>query len=252
MSRVITRTLEFNAEIERVWKALTDPNELAKWFPDRADFDPRPGSLGWVEWDSHGRFPLRVEAIEPPHHLSWSWSHGPGLAFDEEKSTLVEWTLTEREEGGTRLELRESGFDSEKSYRENQGGWTSELGELADLLEGPRAVFSSNSEVALHVADLDRAEAFYVGVLGGRLVNKTESSLEIDSGALTLYVNRDEDTQRSFIPSFDVPDGARAALQLQVAGCEVEQCASGGRYFRDPFGLVFDIVERAAQTADIA
>ncbi len=250
MIGVITRTLEFSAEIERVWKALTDPNELAKWFPERAEFDPRPGSLGWLEWEQHGRYPLRVETVEPPHRLSWSWSHNPGLAFDQEQSTLVEWTLTEREEGGTVLELRESGFRSEKDYHENQGGWTAELGELADLLEGPRAVFSSNREVALHVADLDRAEAFYVGVLGGRLVSRSESCLEIDSGGLTLYVNRDEDTQRSFIPSFDVPDGARAALQLQVAGCEVETLASGGRYFRDPFGLVFDIVERATQTAD--
>ena len=252
MSGVIRRTLEFNAEIDRVWKAHTDQDELAKWFPERAEFDPRPGSIGWLEWEKHGRYPLRVERVEPPHHLSWSWSHGPGLAFDEEKSTLVEWTLSEREEGGTLLELRESGFRSDKDYGENQRGWTSELGELADLLEGPRAAFSSNREVALHVADLDRAEAFYVGVLGGRLVDKSEGHLEIDSGALTLYVNRDEDTQHSFIPSFDVPDGARAALQLQVAGCEVEQCASGGRYFRDPFGLVFDIVERATQTADNA
>ena len=88
------------------------------------------------------------------------------------------------------------------------------------------------------------------GTTGGRLVSKSEDSLEIDSGALTLYVNRDEDTQRSFIPSFDVRDGARAALQLQVAGCEVEPSASGGRYFRDPFGLVFDIVERVTQTAE--
>ena len=250
MIGVITRRLELSAEIERVWKALTDPNELAKWFPERAEFDPRPGTLGWLEWDQHGRYPLRVESVEPPHRLAWSWSHGPGLPFDAEQSTLVEWTLTARDEGGTLLELRESGFRSEKDYHENQGGWTAELGELADLLEGPRAVFSSNREVALHVADLDRAEAFYVGVLGGRLISKGERCLEIDSGALTLYVNRDEDTQRSFIPSFDVPDGARATLQLQVAGCEMETLASGGRYFKDPFGLVFDIVEQATQTAD--
>ena len=227
MSGIIKRALEFSSDIERVWKALTDPSEIAKWFSDRAEFDPRPGSLGWLEWDKHGRYPLRVEAVEPPHRISWSWSHNPGHDFDPENSTLVEWTLSEREEGGTLLELRESGFRTEAGYQENQGGWTAELAELAELLEGPQAIFSSNSEVAIHVPNLDRAEAFYVGVLGGRLISKSDASLEIESGALRLYVKRDEDALRSFIPSFDVTDGTRAALQLQVAGCEVEHVCLG-------------------------
>ena len=144
MSLVITRALEFGSDIDRVWRALTDPSEIAKWFSDRAEFDATPGSLGWLEWDEHGRYPLRVEAVEPPHRISWSWSHDADREFDQEKSTLVEWTLTEREEGGTLLELRESGFLSEAGYRENQDGWTAELGELVDLLERSRAVISSD------------------------------------------------------------------------------------------------------------
>ena len=144
MSGVITRALEFSSDIERVWKALTDPSEIAKWFSDRVEFDPRPGSPGWLEWDKHGRYPLRVEAVEPPHRISWSWSHDPDHDFDPENSTLVEWTLSEREEGGTLLELRESGFRTEADYQENQGGWTAELGELAELLEGQQAVSCSS------------------------------------------------------------------------------------------------------------
>ncbi len=83
-----------------------------------------------------------------------------------------------------------------------------ELGELADLLEGPRVAFRSNSEVAIHVPDLDQAEAFYIGVLGGRLVSKNEACLEIDSGALRLYVNRGGSAVRPFTPSFDVVERA--------------------------------------------
>ena len=139
MSLVITKALEFSCDIERVWRALTDPNEIAKWFSDRAQFDPNPGSLGWLEWDKHGRYPLRVEAVEEPRLISWSWSHNPGFEFDEEKSTLVEWTLSEREQGGTLLELRESGFRTEADYQENQRGWTAEFVELVELLEGAPA-----------------------------------------------------------------------------------------------------------------
>ncbi len=138
MSLVITKTLEFSTDIDRVWKAITDQSEIAKWFSDRVEFDPQPGALGWLEWDEHGRYPLRVETVEPPNRLAWSWSHNPGGEFDSEDATLVEWTLTERKAGGTLLELRESGFSSEKRYQENPGGWDAELGELVELLEGSR------------------------------------------------------------------------------------------------------------------
>ncbi len=104
--------------------------------------------------------------------------------------------------------------------------------------------FESNTEVAIHVPDLDVARAFYEGVMGFRLVARTADYLELDSGALRLYVNRDDAKTRSFIPSFDVPDLAAAREHLAKAGCETEQLASGGVYFKDPFGLVFDIIER--------
>ena len=42
-----------------------------------------------------------------------------GRDFDPETSTLVEWTLTARRDGGTALELRESGFRTELHHREN-------------------------------------------------------------------------------------------------------------------------------------
>ena len=85
-----------------------------------------------------GRFPVRVETVEPPHRLAWSWNHDAGGDFDQETSTLVEWTLSAREEGGTLRELRESGFRTDVHYSENQDGWRAELGELVEFLEGPR------------------------------------------------------------------------------------------------------------------
>ncbi len=104
--------------------------------------------------------------------------------------------------------------------------------------------FKSNAEVAIHVPDLDAARAFYVDVLGFRLVTMSADYLEVDSGALRIYVNRDEDNLISFIPSFDVPDLAAAKDHLASAGCDTVQLASGGVYFKDPFGLVFDIIQR--------
>lgn len=132
--RVIERTLEFDAAIERVWKAITDPAELSRWFGHRAELELRPGAEGALEWDEHGRFALRVEEVDQPRRLVWSWVHEPNVPFDAAPSTRVEWTLTERPDGGTTLHLRESGFQSEVHHRQNTEGWRDELGELETLL----------------------------------------------------------------------------------------------------------------------
>jgi catechol 2,3-dioxygenase-like lactoylglutathione lyase family enzyme len=111
---------------------------------------------------------------------------------------------------------------------------------------GPRVAFRSNCEVAIHVPDLARAEAFYAGVLRFRLVARSAEQLEFDTGALRLYVNRDAEALRPYIPSLDVPDYAAARRHLEAAGCKTVSAGahSGLVYFQDPFGLVFDIVER--------
>ena len=109
--------------------------------------------------------------------------------------------------------------------------------------QNPR--FNTNSEIAIQVPDLERAEAFYAGVLGLRVVARGDAHIEIDSGALRLYVNRD-DTPRSYIPSFDVPDYDAARRHLEASGCRTVSAGdhSSAVYFEDPFGFVFDIIER--------
>ena len=107
--------------------------------------------------------------------------------------------------------------------------------------------FRSNREVAIHVPDLERAEAFYVGVLGCRVVSRSPDQLDLDTGQLRLYVNRDPSATLGYIPSFDVADYKAARAHLEAAGCETVPVEGypGLVYFRDPFGFTFDIVERA-------
>jgi catechol 2,3-dioxygenase-like lactoylglutathione lyase family enzyme len=107
-------------------------------------------------------------------------------------------------------------------------------------------VFRSNCEIAIHVPDLAPAEAFYAGVLGFRLLAKSDDQLEFDTGALRLYVNRDLQAQRPFIPSLNVPSYAAARRHLEAAGCTTVPAGAHSElvYLQDPFGFVFDIVER--------
>jgi uncharacterized protein YndB with AHSA1/START domain len=119
-----------------VWRAITDADELARWFPQRAEWDLRPGGTGTFSWDGYGSFPIRVETVDPPRYLAWRWGEEAETDPDAtDSATLVEWWLDARDDGGTTLRLRESGFRTSTHRDGNAEGWTEELGELVALLD---------------------------------------------------------------------------------------------------------------------
>lgn len=134
--RVVEKVLEFEAPVERVWKAITDPAELSRWFGHETELDLTPGGDGAFIWREHGRFAVRVREVDPPRRLVWSWVHQPDVAFGDAPHTTVEWRLTPREGGGTTLRLVESGFLTDLHHSQNNGGWDEELAELAALVHG--------------------------------------------------------------------------------------------------------------------
>ncbi len=104
--------------------------------------------------------------------------------------------------------------------------------------------FRSNNDVAIHVPDLGKAEAFYGGVLGFTLASKTDTMLEFDTGTFRLWVNEDTET-RSFVPSLDVADIEAAKRRLEAAGCTILRSGSTDLYFEDPFGFIVDVIQKA-------
>ena len=132
----IRRTLELRAPIERVWRALTEATELARWLPHATDLGPGAGAEGWFDWGELGRYAVRVEAAEPPRRLVWRWAREAETPVaDAAQSTVVEWTLTRVAPDRTRLELYEWGFVDPAHHRGNSEGWDEELAELRALVE---------------------------------------------------------------------------------------------------------------------
>lgn len=112
--------------------------------------------------------------------------------------------------------------------------------------------FSANNELALHVHDPIAAEQFYTETLGCVVVDRTPDCISLTNGALRLYLLRDhEQTHDAVVPSFDVPDRMAALAELKEAGCAlipIGPHAPGGFYVQDPYGIVFDVVERSLTT----
>lgn len=109
-----------------------------------------------------------------------------------------------------------------------------------------RATFRTDGNVAIHVPDLDRALAFYGGVLAFPVIERTADLVVFETGSLRLFVKKDPSGVRPFIPAVEVPSCRRARTYLRQAGCRIVHEWPGGKalYFQDPFGLVLDIIER--------
>lgn len=143
----IEREVVYPQPIERVWAALTEADQLQKWFGARtAEIDLRPGGTMHLVWEDMAARAI-VETVEPPRHFAWRWK--PGTVNDDltrplaeqEPLTLVDFTL-ETADGGTRLRMVESGFAAfDESQRiaalsQNNEGWDGCFKGLAALLGG--------------------------------------------------------------------------------------------------------------------
>ncbi|MFE9612248.1 SRPBCC family protein [Streptomyces sp. NPDC006012] len=87
----------YDHPVDRVWRFVTDPDELAQWFPSRAEIDLRPGGTVRFEGDPNLPEPTgRVLAVDPPRHLSFDWG-GDELHFDLEEvdGRRTRFTLTD-------------------------------------------------------------------------------------------------------------------------------------------------------------
>ena len=124
-----------------VYRALTDPSELAKWWGPRGftapsvEFDPRVGESYRIAMQ-----PLEGELfyltgefreVDPPARLVYTFRWEDPTPDDRE--TMV--TLSLREHGdGTELALTQRAFATGERHALHQGGWSDSLDKLEELV----------------------------------------------------------------------------------------------------------------------
>jgi len=77
---------------EKVWAALTTAEGLGAWFGNEATIDLRPGGSARMRWASGHTADMRVERVEEPSVLGFTWQIC-GLPEDDPRRTYVEFTL---------------------------------------------------------------------------------------------------------------------------------------------------------------
>ena len=131
-------TRRFAAPRETVFRAWTDPSELAQWFGPKGmsvrdvDIDLRAGGHYRLEmYEADGVYPLSgvYREVNPPARLvfTWIWGHGE----IEGVETLVTIDFAETKDGGTLLTLTHERLPSRIARGKHEQGWMSTLESLA-------------------------------------------------------------------------------------------------------------------------
>ena len=145
-SRAVEVAVDIAAPPDVVWKALTDPAELVRWFPLQAEVTPGEGGRVKWSWNDAYTWETHIDLWEPNRRLRLV--HDAQRPFDvegrllpDEQTTpariMMDFTL-ETAAGRTRLRLVHSGFGFGAQWDDEVDGiavgWNHELRGLAFYL----------------------------------------------------------------------------------------------------------------------
>ena len=135
----IQKTIVIKAPRKKVWQALADSKEFGKWFGASIQDSFKPGTPARGKITSKGNEHLNMEMtidrIVPEQVISWRWHPAaidPSIDYSQEPTTLVQFTL-EDQDGGTKLSMVETGFESlppsrrDTALKMNDEGWSTQM-----------------------------------------------------------------------------------------------------------------------------
>ncbi|RPE12936.1 SRPBCC domain-containing protein [Chitinophaga lutea] len=134
--RSVHATREINAPVEAVWKALTDAQELERWFPLKASVNNGRIDLSWgggVDWQ------MEIEEQQQNKYLRLGYNQDHHrMVSDVPRRLAVEFFL-EAKDGKTLLRIVHAGFGGESGWDEIydgvRRGWDTESLSLQHYLE---------------------------------------------------------------------------------------------------------------------
>lgn len=133
MSTPITVQYKINAPAEKIWKALTDKNEMKSWYFDIQDFALEIGKeFNFYEPGGENKYHHQGEILEiiPNQKLKHTWSYPDFSAL----KTIVTWELLP-EDGQTLVKLTHENIENFKDLGDGFSrdsftqGWNTILGQ---------------------------------------------------------------------------------------------------------------------------
>jgi uncharacterized protein YndB with AHSA1/START domain len=131
--------IQIDAPPERVWEALTTPQQIKQWFFGvDTESDWQVGSSlvhrGEYQGETYEDKGEIIEVDPPRRFVHTHWSPMSGLPDAPEHAQRVTWTL-EPSEGGTALTVGETNLPSEDAKAISDQSWPRALEALRGLVE---------------------------------------------------------------------------------------------------------------------
>lgn len=99
-----------NAPVKKVWRAITEKDQMKQWYFDLSDFKPEVGfAFSFAGQGSKGEQYMhhcRITEVVPFKKLQYTWEYA-----NTEGSSLVTFELFD-EDGKTRVKLTHTGLES--------------------------------------------------------------------------------------------------------------------------------------------
>jgi len=139
----IRKTIEIEASPQIVFNALTKPEELTQWFPDKAIFNLQVGGKMHFSFVKDHKMEKTDHFLDgsileftPNKKLSYTFIPEDTYMPDgiRPPPTIVTWNLEEIGKNKTRVTLIHSGFtkEMEKQFKETTDGWNYFTGRLVE------------------------------------------------------------------------------------------------------------------------
>jgi Uncharacterized conserved protein len=148
-ARTITISQTYDAAVDDVWDACTNPERIPRWFlPVSGEL--RLGGRYQLEGNAGGT----VESCDPPHSFTATWEFGGEVSW-------IEVRLSARPDGRTRFELEHiAHVDDERWAEFGPGavgiGWDTGLMGLARHLSAPDTIIDPQESMAWMGSDEGR------------------------------------------------------------------------------------------------
>jgi uncharacterized protein YndB with AHSA1/START domain len=138
---------ETAATPEAAWRALVEPDLVARWFtsagPVGSAGDPYRLDFGDSVIDGV------ITEIVPGRRLGYTWRWAD---TEPPQETVVTWEIEALRDGGSRVIVRHGGWDEagadESSRDDHAAYWSGYLDDLADLLASDPAADASGTDTA--------------------------------------------------------------------------------------------------------
>ncbi|HZY47449.1 MAG TPA: SRPBCC domain-containing protein [Candidatus Bathyarchaeia archaeon] len=120
---------------ETVFKALTEPKVLVKWFLSKAKLEPKKGGTFAFDWIGGYHMTDKVKKFDRDRAVSFSWSDR--LKNGKMVKTTASFEVAKKGEG-TLLRLRHSGFKDPEHFADCSSRWAYYLTNMKSVLDNGR------------------------------------------------------------------------------------------------------------------